>query len=96
MKKTAGKKRKIWLAILLSFLILLCSVCVVGILLFKHYYGIMNIEREEDIYEEQTMLVWEDEETIPNTENADTMPSINNEDMTDSSEYSETILNSES
>lgn len=96
MKKTAGKKRKIWLAILLSFFILLCSVCFAGILLFKHYYGMMNIEREEDIYEEQTMLVWEDEETIPNTENSDTMPSINNEDMTDSSEYSETILNSES
>lgn len=96
MKKTAGKKRKIWLAILLSFLILLCSVCFAGILLFKHYYGMMNIEREEDIYEEQTMLVWEDEETISNTGNSDTMPSINNEDMTDSSEYSETILNSES
>lgn len=96
MKKTAGKKRKIWLAILLSILILLCSVCFAGILLFKHYYGMMNIEREEDIYEEQTMLVWEDEETIPNAENSDTMPSINNEDMTDSSEYSETILNSES
>ena len=56
----------------------------------------INIEREEDIYEEQTWLALEDEETIPNTENSDTMTSINNEDMTDSSEYSETILNSES
>ena len=96
MKKTTGKKRKIWLVILLSLVIFLGSIGITGIVIFKHYYGMMNIEKEDDIYEEQTWLALEDEETIPNTENSDTMPSINNEDMTDSSEYSETILNSES
>lgn len=91
MKKTTGKKRKIWLVILLSLVIFLGSIGITGIVIFKHYYGMMNIEKEDDIYEEQTWLALEDEETIPNTENSDTMPS-----MTDSSEYSEIILNSES
>ena len=60
MKKTTGKKPKIWLVILLSLVIFLGSICIVGIVVFKHYYGMMNIENEDDIYEAQDWEEWED------------------------------------
>ena len=76
MKKTAGKKRKIWLVILLSLVIFLGSIGITGIVIFKHYYGMMNIEKEDDIYEEQTWLALEDEELVLDTEALEDAPHI--------------------
>lgn len=72
MKKTGNKKRRIGLIILLSFVIFLFIACISAIAVFKHYYGMMNIEKDEDIYEEQTILVLEDEETVFEAETSET------------------------
>lgn len=72
MKKTGNKKRRIGLIILLSFVIFLFIACISAIAIFKHYYGMMNIEKDEDIYEEQTILVLEDEETVFEAETSET------------------------
>lgn len=72
MKKTGNKKRRIGLIILLSFVIFLFIACISAIAVFKHYYGMMNIEKDEDIYEEQTISVLEDEETVFEAETSET------------------------
>ena len=72
MKKPSNKKRRIWLIILLSFVIFLFSICISAIVIFKHYYGMMNIEKDENIYEEQTISVLESEDEIFSPEVSDT------------------------
>ncbi len=96
MKKTTGKKYKIWLVILLSLVIFLCSIFIVGIMLFKHYYGMMNIESEDDIYEEQTWLALEDEELFPDAEAIDTECVSGSDETLPISENPDTAINQES
>ena len=74
MKKSSGHKKRIWLTILLSFVILLFGVFLSAIAIFKHYYGMLNIELDESIYEEQTMADLEIEETEFLPEISETIP----------------------
>ena len=74
MKKSSGHKKRIWLTILLSFVILLFGVFLSAIAIFKHYYGMLNIELDESIYEEQTMADLEIEETEFFPEISETIP----------------------
>lgn len=74
MKKSSGHKKRIWLTILLSFVILLFGVFLSAIAIFKHYYGMLNIELDESIYDEQTMADLEIEETEFFPEISETIP----------------------
>lgn len=88
MKKTGNKKRRIWLSILLAFVILIFIVFISAIVIFKHYYGMMNIEGEDDIYTEQTALDWLDEDTFP----SDTTAIENNNETPPTVEVSNNII----
>ena len=110
MKKPSNKKRRIWLIILLSFVIFLFSICISAIVIFKHYYGMMNIEnqipnavkikklnieKDENIYEEQTMLVLESEDEIFPPEVSDTTEILQDTETVASTEVVDSILSSE-
>ena len=95
MKKTTGKKRKIWLVILLSLVIFLGSIGITGIVIFKHYYGMMNIEKEDDIYEEQTWLALEDEELVSDTEALEDAPVTESDETQSGSETPNSEVTSE-
>ena len=95
MKKPSNKKRRIWLIILLSFVIFLFSICISSIVIFKHYYGMMNIEKDENIYEEQTMLVLESEDEIFPPEVSDTTEILQDTETVVSTEVVDSILSSE-
>ena len=95
MKKPSNKKRRIWLIILLSFVIFLFSICISAIVIFKHYYGMMNIEKDENIYEEQTMLVLESEDEIFPPEVSDTTEILQDTETVVSTEVVDSILSSE-
>lgn len=72
MKKASDKKRRIWLIVLLSVVIFLFCVCISAVMVFKHYYGMLNIERDEPIVDDQTVSVLEDEEPPYLPEESDT------------------------
>lgn len=90
MKKTSNKKRRIGLIILLSFVIFLFIACISAIAVFKHYYGMMNIEKDEDIYEEQTISVLDDEETVFESETSEIEETTEATDAVISTEISST------
>ena len=72
MKKASDKKRRIWLIVLLSVVIFLFCVCISAVMVFKHYYGMLNIERDDPILDDQTVSVLEDEEPPYLPEESDT------------------------
>lgn len=72
MKPESNKKRRIWKIILLSIVIFLLCVCISAVMIFQYYYGMLNIERDDIIYDEQTVSVLEDDETIFLPEESDT------------------------
>ena len=95
MKKPSNKKRRIWLIILLSFVIFLFCICISAIVIFKHYYDMMNIEKDENIYEDQTMLVLESEDEIFPPEVSDTAEILQDTETVASTEVVDSILSSE-
>ena len=95
MKKPSNKKRRIWLIILLSFVIFLFSICISSIVIFKHYYGMMNIEKDENIYEEQTISFLESEDEIFPPEVSDTTEILQDTETVASTEVVDSILSSE-
>ena len=54
-----------------SFVIFLFSMCLLVTVIFKHYYGLLNIEKAENGYEEQTMSVLEIDDVPLSSENSD-------------------------
>lgn len=86
--KTSNKKRRIGLIILLSFVIILLIACISAIAVFKHYYGMMNIEKDGDIYEEQTISFLEDEETVFEAESSEIAETLEITEVVTSSESS--------
>ena len=62
MKKPSNKKRRIWLIVLLSVVIFLLCVCISAIMAFKYFYGMLNIERDELIFDDQTVSILDDED----------------------------------
>lgn len=98
MKKTTGKKYKIWLVILLSLVIFLGSICLTGVVVFYHYYGMLNIEMEDDIYADQiweTWEAWDEEEYIIDTEEPENEPITEPDDTQSDSQDPDTAETSD-
>lgn len=96
MEKTGNKKRRIWLTVLLSVVIFLFIVFISAFAVFKYYYGMLNIEKDEDNYEEQTTWFLDDEETQFITEGSDTAEISQGTEVVMSSEGLDSTPNPES
>lgn len=59
MKRGTGKISGMWKIALLVFVIFLCGIAAAGWILFKYYYGLMNIRSDEFIPEQQTITLSE-------------------------------------
>ena len=63
-EKRARQRRKKILIILLTLLVIIFSIFIAAVMVFKYYYGLMNFETEDDIYLDQTITDFEDEDWL--------------------------------